>query len=546
MSEFFLNMVKEASPKVNHEVMSGLASIYVDKAPQWLDSIFRSTRSFPEGLEYIDYEHCSPQTEFCEVTRPRNNRRTYDLALSDITMYSYKFAFKGTPIKPRHLYLPYTRRPGVTYLSDTMYLYTPVLSDKVLSPNPDAIFTRLLKTKIFFRSVFHSIVVDGVRETLRVVYSNIYQNEKKKQSVTATTKAYSTAAHYLFAKYGLSRTFQTYAGFVPVVGLDDINPVNYPPSQWVITESRLEKPIQSYVGNVYIPDQIRLAIPKDKWELSTTKGLVAGFYYVLDNFPGHIKISANYYDNPNVWGIALGHILFSGNLPLTIIAAQIYDHFQSLDDYLDEITAGKLKELGHVVKNFYDLLALIIDKYSILIVDSDRESLTMFGKNLEVLYYLLYPITSQLFNLTFTLMKMSRRRQLTVRDIEEQFARSLTPSRIHHLTRKGSILIEPVSYSGDHAFPKIVSKLNQQENAIGGSRTKKARTRLGPQHHADPSMLVCGAMLGISKSFPAPPGRVNPYAPIDIATGTFYKKPEHEADLLFIENKIRSGSLKSE
>lgn len=546
MSEFFLQMVKDVSPKVNHEVMSGLAGLYVEKAPLWLDSIFRSTKSFPAGLEYLGFEHCLPQTEFCEVTRPRNNRRTYDLALSDITMYSYRFAYQGTPIKPRHLYLPYTRVPGVTYLSDTLYLYTAVLSDKVLSPSPDAIFTRLLKTKIFFRSVFHSIEVNGVRETLRVVYSNIYQNEKKKQSVAATTRAYSTAAHYLFAKYGLSRTFQMYAGFTPVVGLDDITEEKYPASDWVITQSRLEKPLQSYIGNIYVPDQIKLAIPKDKWESSVTKGLVAGFYYVLDNFPGHIRPTPNYYDSPNVWGVTLGHILFSGNLPLAIIAAQIYDHFQSLDDYLDEITAGKLKELGHTVHNFYDLLALIVDKYSALIVDSDRESLTMFGKNLEVLYYLLYPITSQLFNLTFTLMKMSRRRQLTVRDIEEQFARSLTPSRIHHLTRKGSILIEPVNYSGDHSFPKIVSKLNQQENAIGGSRTKKARTRLGPQHHADPSMLVCGAMLGISKSFPAPPGRINPYAPIDIATGTFYKKKEHEADLAFIENKIRSGSLKTE
>lgn len=546
MSEFFLQMVKNASPEVNDDVMSGLATIYVDKAPQWLDSIFRSTKSFPAGLEYLSYEHCSPQTEFCEVTRPRNNRRTYDLALSDITMYSYKFAFNGVPIKPRHLYLPYTRRPGVTYLSDTMYMYTPVLSDKVLSPSPDAIFTRLLKTKIFFRSIFHTILVNGMRESPRVVYSVIYQNTKKKSAVTGTTRAVSTAAHYLFAKYGLTRTFEMFAGFVPVVGNKDITIENYPEDKWVITESILEQPPHSYVGGVYIPDQIKLAIPKDKWENPITKGLVVGFYYVLDNFPGHLKPIPQYYDSPQVWGIALGHILFSGNLPLAIIAAQIYDHFQSLDDYLDEITSSKLKELGHNVNNFYELLGLVIDKYETLTADSDRESLTMFGKNLEVLYYLLYPITSQLFNLTFTLMKMSRRRQLTVRDIDEQFARSLTPSRIHHLTRKGSILIEPVSYSGDHAFPKIVSKLNQQENAIGGTRTKKARTRLGPQHHADPSMLVCGSMQGISKSFPAPPGRINPYAPIDIATGTFYRKKEHEADLEFIENKIRSGSLRAD
>ena len=522
MDQLFARLLEQHTPKVNEHVMKGLGVLYMKKAEAYIDQVFRSaSKSFPAGLTYLGYERCTPEEEFNEITRVKNNKRTFDLAPSSLYLVKYKFEFEGQPIPDRYIYLPYVGDGAIFSLGGALFHITPVLSDKVISPGFDSIFVRLLRDKIIFKRCYHSFIVDGIRETSHVIWSQIYRKAKESKKIPTTTKALTSIAHYLFAKYGFTETFQRYAGFVPVVGENEINAENYPAEKWVICESSQVKP-KTYLENFYNPSQIRLAIPKEKWN-PAVKSLVLGFYYVIDHFPDRFKPS--YLDVKSLWMKLLGHIVFTGAYPENVLYSNIEEHFVSLDDYVDTIIADKLRENNYNVNNFYDLLALIVSNFDNFVHDSDTSVLSMYGKSLEVLYYMLYDITSGIFKVNFRLGKVASKKPLTMNTVIEAFNKNMTIGAVYKLA-SGKIITESVSYTGDHLYPKITSKITEQESLPGATRGKSHRKVVGEHEHVDISMSEAGSLLFLSKSNPTPTQRVNPFVMLDLSTGTIVPNPK--------------------
>lgn len=516
MDALFSRLVKKWTTPVNAVVMDGLATLYMQKAEEYIDKVFRSaSRSFPKGLIYLGYERCTPDEEYNEVTKVKNNKRIYDLAQSSLYLVKYKFSFEDQILPDRYVYLPFVGDAGIFYLGGSIYHITPVLSDKVISPGFDSIFVRLLRDKIIFKRCYHSFIIDNVRETTHVIWSQIYRKPRDNRKVPVTTKAVTTIPHYLFAKFGFTETFRRFAGFVPVVGESEITEENYPKSDWVICESAQVKP-KTYMGDFYEPTKIRLAIRRDKWT-PITKALVVGFFYVIDHFPARFK--PEYLDSQSLWMILLGHIVFSGLYGENKLFTSIQEHFMSLDDYVDTIITEKLKENNYEVNDFYELLALILSVFNNLVLDSEHSTLSMYGKSLEVLYYVLYDITAGIFKVNFRLSKLASKKPLILKDVIETFNKNMKMGAVFGLS-SGKIITETVSYSGDHKYMKITSKITEQESLPGATRGKSKRLVVGEDKHVDISMVEAGSLLFLSKSNPTPTNRVNPFIKIDFATGT--------------------------
>lgn len=533
MHPLFLRLTQQHTPKVNDAVMSGLATVYMSKAEEYIDKVFHSaSRSFPKGLVYLGYERCTPEEEFNEATKVKNNKRIYDMAKSDLYLVKYKFTFEDQPLPDRYVYLPFVGDAGIFSLGGAQFHITPVLSDKVISPGFDSIFVRLLRDKIIFKRCYHSLIIDGIRETTHVIWSQIYRKPRDNKKVPITTKAVTTIPHYLFAKFGFTETFQRFAGFVPVVGEAEINESNYPKESWIICESSCVKP-KSYIGDFYEPTTLRLAIRKDMWT-PITKALVVGFFYVIDHFPGRFK--PGYLDSISLWKILLGHIVFSGLYGENKLFTSIEEHFMSLDDYVDTIVTEKLRENNYHVNDFYELLALILSVFNNLVLDSEHSTLSMYGKSLEVLYYVLYDITAGIFKVNFRLSKLASKKPLILKDVVETFNKNMKTGAVFGLS-SGKIISESVSYSGDHKYPKITSKITEQESLPGATRGKSKRLTVGEDKHVDISMVEAGSILFLSKSNPTPTNRVNPFIHIDLATGTIMPNPK------FAEVRARTDAL---
>lgn len=534
-------MIEANTPQMNRNICDGLACVYMDRVEEYIDTVLKSaSNSFPPGLEYTgEYERCTPQEEYIEATRPKNNKRVYDIATSYVYMVKYKFRYEDIDLPPRYIYLPYVTDGGIIYLSGTMYHISPVITDNVISPAYNSIFIRLLRDRIVFERSYHSVVVNDVKETTHVAWANIYKKNKAVSKVPPTTKAKPTAMHYLLAKYGFSETFKKYLGFVPIVGdSSTITVKDYPKDKWVICQSVGLQP-RSWQGEYYNPSHVRLAIPKENWNPDTLT-FVTGFYYVVDYFPERIKVA--YIDNKNRWMILLGHVIFSGMYGEGKLYDLIKEHFESLDECVDSIIIHKLSEIGYNITNFYDLLALIIINFNKWAVNAAESNMSLYGKTLEILYYVMYDITSAIFQTIFKLNKAATKKKLIAKEIVKILNWHLRTGPIFSLTR-GNIAISTVSYSGDNKYPKITSILGIQQSTAGATRGKSTRTVVDSTKRLHVSSIEAGSILYLSKSNPTPNSKANPFMEVDLTTSKIVAKEEYK-ELLSHTEKLLKGKIK--
>ena len=518
MNRLFKEMMELHAPKMNPDVMNGLACKHIPYALTYLHNIFRTTaENFPVGLTYDGYEVCTPDEEFREDTRGSGSKkREFDIARSDLYMVRFKFSFKGEEVPGRYVKIPFVDEGGILHLSATMYHIYPVLDDKVLSPSEESIFVRLLRDKFIVEAMRHSFVINGKQEMAYVPYAQLHKKDKS-STVAKTTKSVTSLAHYLFGKHGLYDTFKIYTGVTPVVAEDMTGYEGSP--DWVVCSSSGNRP-NSHISKQYVATKLKIAIPVSGWS-SLTKALVLGFFYVVDHFPQRLTLES--VTNINLWKILLGHIVFSGMYGENKLFADIAEHYASLDEYMDAAIIKELQEINLNVNNFYELLAYLLAEFNSLTTKSVHTSSQMHGKSLKILYPVLYSITSGFFLANFTLGKLANKKELTMQDIVNTFNKNMRKGRIFSLTSSKNVL-EAVSYSADLKYPKITSKITEQ-----GSKPKspkgEGRSSIGPDKHLNVSQAEAGSILFLSKKNPTPTTHINPYVHLDPVTSTIIHNP---------------------
>lgn len=529
MDPLFSRMTRRTTPAMNREIMEGLAVSSMEFVEEYLDAQIKSVCiGLPDSIKYIGYERCTSQEEFDEITKARNNRRVFDLAESTIYLVKYFLTFTdamGTEhLITRCIYLPYVNSGGLMAIGGTQYHIVPVLSDKVFTPGHDSIFVRLMQDRNNMFRMYHTAMFNGKRETRYVVWATIYRNPAESKS-TSTTRARTLLTHYLFAKYGFTEAFKRYAGTVPVFGEGEITAETHPPEDWIICESSGNKP-STCIDKVYKRTRLKLAVRKEDWN-PAMEALVMGFYYILDHFPDRFKARESYLDDYSLWMILIGHIRFSGVYGDNHLYQRIAEHLETIDPYLDNVVQQKLKEKGIDLENYYDLLNYIQVHFNEMIMENESNGLCVYGKNLEVLYYLLYDILYGFTMVKFRLNKVGLRRPLTLKDVSENLRRQVRMGAVFGLT-SGKIITEAVSYGGDSLYPKITAIVAEQENRAGATRGQSDRVVVGPQHWIDLSMVTAGSVLNLPKSNPTPIARINPWITLDSKTGTVLPNPKFE------------------
>lgn len=568
MNPLFSRMTKRYTPPMNRRIMDGMATSSLKHIEVYLDSQIRSVcQGLPSCLRYVGYERCTSQEEYEEITRLRSNRRIFDLAQSSVYLVKYYFVFtdqlgKEHPIT-RFIYLPFVSRAGILSVSGSKYHIVPVLSDKVFTPGRDSVFVRLTQDRNNMFRMYNTIILNGRRETRYVAWATIYRSPEARRISSNTKRSRTLLVHYLFGKYGFTGAFKRYAGTVPIYGYEtDITPEKYPPDEWVICESTKLKSLACFDKH-YQPTKIRLAVKRSEWTLEV-ETLVFGFYYVVDHFPERFeprrfhgdvvdndgvvspasggqseddrkRILASYLDDRSLWMILIGIIVFGPTRGENILYKDISEHFESLDAYLDTVSQEKLREKGLELENYYDLLAYLSVHFNTMVQEGSETSQNVYGKNLEILSYVLYDILYGFTNMKFSLNKAANRRPLSLKDVTANLQQFVKMGEIFKI-RSGKILTKAVSYSGDHMYPGITAVIAEQESRAGGAQGQTNRTVVGPQHRIDLSMVPTGSVLNLPKANPVPLARVNPWITVDEATGTVYPNPELE-DLI---NRNRS------
>lgn len=547
MDPSFKAMMDFFTPQMNKEVMRGYVCHEVKSSnPRLKGYDFKAMEErvnatlhkafhglFNGRLIYGGMERCSPQEEFDFATRPKNTKRTYELAPSSIYLVRIKLSYQVEenniqPLPDVYLHLPSPRLGGLMNLGGPLFQLIPIVSDKVISPENDYLFVRLEQYKMkFFKEINYPIVVGEDRVQHDVYWANIYkQKQGKKRALT--TKANSTLVHYMLARMGFTKMFEKYAGFVPIAGnKDTINETNFPSDTWYIIRSAydLVKP-PTVIGNYYQKNEIRLAIPKEKWN-EATHSLVTSFFYVTDAFAD--MCTPETLESTDLWKLTLGNIISDPKYTAGKIITVVEEHFSSTDTYMDDLSIEKLVEKGLHVTDFTDLLGLIAIRFKELYNDSGENQI-VYGKYLDTMREMLYPITCAIYNTKYLLMKLASKPQPpNYNAVKDIFVRKFKPGPVFRLSSKG-IVAEIVSYSGDHMYLKITSRLSQQESTPG-TRSSKGRKSVKSLASINTSMISTGSVLFLSKKNPHPLSHINPFAKIDLTTGTFLEDPKFKEEL---------------
>jgi len=530
MHKHLSDLIKQDTPEINPDIGNGLAVKYIPYCEAYIDDVFKAVaKDFPQGLEYVGCVRCDPREEYSFLTSKKSNKRTYDIARSDTYLMKYMFRFNGVDLPPRYLHLPFINSGGFISMSGPRYAISPVLSDKVISLGTSNIFIRLLRDKLTFERLHYNLTINGKRELVQIVWSLIYHKPNLPNSIKSTVKANCSLAHYLFCKYGFTQTFKKFTNCVPVIGMiDEVNVENYPADDWVIIESTRIKP-RGVFDMAYRGTELRVAVKKIEYS-NLVKQLVAGFFYVADYFPQ--RIEKRYIDNTNLWRILLGHILFPGNIGEGKLLNDINEHFDSLDEYIDAIVQQKLKDIGYVCHDVYELFAIVLDNFSDWLLKAKDTINSMYDKELSILYFILLPITSAIFKLHFRLKKIASKKQLKEADIIGLMAMNLKPGIIFAITKQYNG-VSTVSYSGDNKIFEITSMLAQQKTSSKGSQNDRAAIN-DPGRRLHISVAEVAAYLSFTKSDPSGRSQLNPHVLLD-SSSTIIRRP----DLIPLLNSVQ-------
>lgn len=506
--------IKEDTPKLNPVLANGVAiehingtiNGYTRNVEHYIDTIMRSAfNGFLPGFEYTGFRRTTPVEEFREVTKKRNSSKaTIDVARHDAYMVEYMFRYNGVPIS-RFMYLPFVGEAGTIHISGSRFVVTPILSDRVISVGLNNVFVRLLKAKLTFNRLSHYYIANDIRENVQVAWSEIY-NDKSTGGIKVkkTVNASCTLAHYLFCKYGFEETFIRFGDCNPVVGNSEtVNEQWYPRDQWVICSSSGVKP-KGYGKTYYEPSELRVAVPKDKYT-PMVKNLLGGFFYCVDHFPARIR--SEYVNSTRLWMILLGHLIWSGNIGEGKLYNDVADHIASLDEYIDTLLTSNLKDIGYDCPDFYKLLAIIIEEFNGWLLTSDDRVNTMYNKELSVLYYVCYDITSAIFKLYFKL-KAAQKKVLNEKKVVKHMTTILKPGLIFRLSKDHGE-ISTTTASGDNKALKLTTMLVPQSGSSRNRSRKDKKAISDPTNRLHASVAEVGGYANLPKSDPTGHSRLN-------------------------------------
>ena len=525
MDSEIVRLMRNDTPTLNRRLAMGLAYERMKEVERYVDAVFHSaSKGFPEGLKYVGCARCTPAEEYAQAVRKTKARRgmrrkksgkIFDTARSDVYLMKYFFRFddpitgESQMLDTVYLYLPFCGPGGTIHINDSRFNIAPVLADRVISISKESIFVRILRDRITFHRMDHTVDFNGMHEQVKIVHSLIHHSDGRKQKLRQTVKANTTMMHYLLCKYGFTETFQRFCGVTPVVGTN-LSPLDFPPDEWVICKSvyvgaerRLTRRRPTYVSADV--ENIQLAFRKEEFT-ARVRYFVGGFFYVFDHLPQLMKI--DWLNDLRQWRVMMGHILWSGDMNAGELISRVTDHITSLDEYVDTITQAQMLDIGLSVDDIYEFFAIVIEKYNSWYLDGVSKISSMYDKELMVLYYVLLDISKAIFGFAFD-VKAASKKGLT-RDIAQKAAmKHLRPTLIFRINRMSKI-VSATDYSGDNmAFKLTCTMVPQSDSAKmpGRGSGRGAAGDESKQLHV--SVAEVGSYSAMTKQDPSGRSRTN-------------------------------------
>lgn len=560
MNNLMRKIMDNNVPKFSKAVVDGTVKDVFETLPVYLDKVLHSSiRSLNKNvkLKYNGYSYVDPEEDFHSNYLNTSSKNPFDLAHSDVYPLKFHFEYNGVPFE-KVILLPYGRKGNIMMMSGTKYVVVPVLSDTVISPEAHQVFVRLLKDKLTFRNNSFNVIYNGEQTNGLLIWVEIMKNTAKSGDLG---KPLASIGLYLLGKYGFKGVIEKYfkkelKGLMNrdlrpddvIIQMEDSEELRKTHN---VFESTKIRPPEVKTPGQYIGHDVKIFINKDIPETSFIKNFIYGLIHSLDTLPAEAPEIMEYIKTGNVedetfkWKMILGTIAYKGSFSTIRISADIKEHFNSVEYYVDSIIKDQLKEISIYVDDFFDLLYYILKKYSEWTLSAKYYNSDIRNRYIDIKYYICYEIIIGFNKVILSLNKRMQKAQdqeKTIRENEifkifqEDFKKnaiySLVKSSIPHLNIIGA------DSTTDLMYPKCTSCLEDQSRGDGVKRSSTPRFPEAARfiHGSD---VLLGSILYLGKLVPSGRFKSNVYMNYNINTGRIHIPKDMEKIIEAIDTKLQ-------
>jgi len=468
MDEF----IEKECGKFDKSLMNGISMEYISKIAVHLDAIIKSaiaTLSSDIDLTYKGYRKLTPKEDYYNNINSSMSRNIVDISTNYLTKIEFGFEYNGIAIN-RVIALPYVEKGGIIRLSDAYYVIVPVLSEYPISPAPGELFIRLLRDKLNMKRMDRNILVNGIRTPKQIIYSKSYKLLKNVNEIIPQ-------ALYMFIKYGFEGVFKKYFDTEPIIITDNNVKAEHLLEEYNEYTTIGVKPRNLQAIN-YVPHTIRIYIKK-KDVTPFLEIVVSSLIYSFDMSPQFsmnlkrvvgkkkeysTEFTLNNIDDETLfWVTLLGKIVFKNKFSLDRIQADMFEHIDILNGYLDTIIKEKLKEAGIVIDDFYDLIGWTICNFHELVLNHEKYSSNLENRYIEILYYILFDLIVGINKAFLEFKRTAAKKTMGEKEIARLFNKYLSTKKVFNIIKGGgggvNIAVSPLDYTGDNYYFKATAIL---------------------------------------------------------------------------------------
>jgi hypothetical protein len=172
-----------------------------------------------------------------------------------------------------------------------------------------------------------------------------------------------------------------------------------------------------------------------------------------------------------------------------------------------------MEEIGVPVEDIYQLFAVIIEHFNDWLLNATDKVNSMYDKELNVLYHVLYEITSAIFKLHFKL-KAAAKKEISAKEVIATMNQTLRLGLIYSMTKNHGEVTN-ISNPGDNKALKITSILVPQRDSTRTSNRKDRAVLNDPSKRMHVSVAEIGGYSNMPKSEPSGRSRINFYLQYD-------------------------------
>lgn len=521
-----LDGVNKALPQFDPDTLKGYRQNQIKRLPQNLDMVFTEavkrygeTDSGEPEVRYLGHRFLTP--EECIAMDCNNPKFSayVDILRTELAPAEFTFEHRGIKFTTQ-LYIPYLTEDAII-INGTKYYVMFALTDKVFYHivKDQGIGIKILCAHLRFwrnmRYSFYSTIGNVYGD--HIVVTKIHMRDYKPTADDLKT----ALLLYPLVRFGLNETLRRY-GITP----------GHVTMTTVHNEQDEEFEYFCIRSDTSVGAGLYLKVHKDilRTQFDTKNRImmqvITALHYILQYF---IRCQETIYVdnqqlvdellyNPDftVYKVILGKTVFGINYENEIQAAgHIRDHLQSLEIYMDPETLRKLRGIGVICHDVYDLIhyiSLNMDQYVANYFPSN-----IYNKQLNVLDLLMGGMVSTLF---LKIYKQTNNRKgdrpFALREVMSSFRvgnRAL--SKIYACS--GLIASNPSVYN-DNALPTVTGRRKRATfsvSPINKSGVKKSGGNQhllhDPAHRTHSSMFVVESGSRTQNTDPTMSGTINPF-----------------------------------